>query len=392
MVSVMPTFEPVLDANKIRAQFPAAGEVRYLNTGTYGLMPEKAIAKLVEAVYAVERRGVACTYDYVGAETRLRQKIAELWNSEPSEVAFSRNATDGTNFVLSGLDWEPGDEVISTNEEHPSLLHPLLYLQKTKGIKAVFLPVTASADEMVWRLDKAKTKRTRLVAMSHVPCETGTRLPVKEICDWARENSVLSLIDGAQSFGAMPIDLKDMGCDFFTSNGHKWMCGPKGTGVMYARLDRMQQLKPAHVGAESLAKANPTTGEAEPQPSGMRFEFGSRAYPLLVGLEASLEWLEELGFDQIFTHIKRLSDFAKAKLAEIDGCQMLTPLPFEQSSGLVSFRFVGHDSLELANRLREKHRIHTRMVQGNTAMRIATAHYVGADDIDCLAECVRQET
>lgn len=388
---VMSSFQPVFDAEKIREQFPATSEVRYLNTGTYGLMPERALQRLLEAVCALERRGVACTFDYHGAESRVRERIARLWNSEPSEVAFSRNATDGTNFVLSGLEWSPGDEILSTDEEHPSLQHPLLYLQKTKGVKVTFLPISTSADEMLDRLDRSKTARTKMVAMSHVPCETGTRLPVKQICDWARENGILSLIDGAQSFGAMPIDLKDIGCDFFSSNGHKWMCGPKGTGLMYARIERMIQLKPAHIGAGSLEKADPSTGAAETWASGMKFEFGSRAYPLIAGLEASLEWLEELGFGNIFTHIQRLSDYAKERLTEIDSCEMLTPLPYSASSGLVSFRFKGHDSTDLANRLREKYKIHTRMILGNTGFRIATAHYITDEDIDFFVDRVGKE-
>jgi len=387
----MPTFQPVFDQEKIRAQFPGTSEVRYLNTGTYGLMPEKALARFLEAICALERRGVACTYDYHGTETRVREKVARLWNSEPSEVAFSRNASDGTNFVLSGLDWSPGDEIITTDEEHPSLQHPLLYLQKTKGIKVVFLPISPSPEVMLDRLERAKTPRTKMVAMSHVPCETGTRLPAKAICSWARDNGILSLIDGAQSFGAMPIDVKDMGCDFFTSNGHKWMCGPKGTGVMYARIERMEELKPAHIGAGSLIKADPATGEAVTQPNGQKFEFGSRAYPLIAGLEASLDWLDELGFENVFTHIERLGDYAKAKLMEIGVCEMLTPLPYSESSGLVSFRFTGHDSNELATRLREKHKIHTRMILGCTGFRIAAAHYVTADDIDFFADRVREE-
>ena len=388
--SVRP-FEPVLDTENVLSQFPITKDVVYLNTGTYGLVPEKAIARLIEAIYACERGGVASTYDLYGAQERTREKVAKLWNSDPSEVAISRNATDGTNFVLSGIDWLPGDEVITTDEEHPSLCHPLLYLQKTKGIKVIFLPISTDPATMVKRLDQAKTARTKMVAMSHVPCETGTRLPAKAICSWARENGLLSLIDGAQSFGAMEIDVRDMGCDFFSSNGHKWMCGPKGTGVMYTKKERIPELKPAHVGAGSLEKADPVTGEAEPWVHGMRFEFGSRAYPLMAGFEASLEWLEELGFDKIFTHIARLGDYTKARLKEIDGLELLTPLAYAESSGLTSFRIAGHDSLDLANRLREKYRIHTRMILNNTGMRIATAHYCTPNNIDTLIESILRE-
>jgi L-cysteine/cystine lyase len=383
-------FEPTTDLKAIRSQFPILDEVVYLNTGTYGLMPEPALKAYVDAIEAFERGGVACKINIYAYTEAVRKRIAALLKVDVEEIAFSRNATDGSNFVLSGLDWNEGDEVLSTNEEHPSLSHPLLYLQKTKGIKVKWLPLSPKPSLMLAELEKAKTSRTRLVAMSHVPCETGTRIPAKEICKWARENGILSLIDGAQSFAAMPISLRDMGCDFYSSNGHKWLSGPKGSGVFYVRKEHLETLKPAHVGAGSLVKADVNTGEAEPYHSGMRFEFGSRAQAIMAGLEATLDWFDQLGWDNVWQHIERLSDYAKARLMERPDIELLTPVAFNESSGLVSFRIKGYDSLDVATKLRETKRIHTRMVLEGTGIRIATAHYVSPEDIDCLMDTLAE--
>ncbi len=203
-----------------------------------------------------ERYGVAARMNLGGKSEDTRKRIAALINATADEIAFTRNATDGINLVLAGLDWQPGDEIISTDEEHPAMSHPLLYLQRTRGVRVHWLDISPDPAVMLARLDAVVSPRTRLVGMSHVPCETGTRLPARDICAWAAARDILTLFDGAQAFGAFRVDMRDLGCDFYTTNGHKWGCGPKGTGVFYARKDRLTSLSPAHVGAGSLEKAD----------------------------------------------------------------------------------------------------------------------------------------
>ena len=133
-----------------------------------------------------------------------RKRIAALIGAEADEIAFTRNATDGINLVLAGIDWQPGDELIITDEEHEAVNHPSLYLKKTKGIVVKRLPVSPQDDVMLARLEEAVTDRTRLLIMSLVSCETGTRLPAKAISAWAAERGILTLFDGAQVSGALP--------------------------------------------------------------------------------------------------------------------------------------------------------------------------------------------
>jgi selenocysteine lyase/cysteine desulfurase len=377
-------FTSPLDLDHVRAQFPELQRVTYLNVGTYGLVPECALQKELEAVAAFDRGGQACKVELGGIQERVRQRVAAMLGAGPEEIAITRNATDGNNLVLAGLDWKPGDEIISTDEEHPSLQHPLLYLQKTKGLKVHWLPISHDADEMVGRIAAAASPRTRLIAMSHVPCETGTRLPAKEIAKWAAERGILSHFDGAQCVGAVRIDVKDIGCDFYALNGHKWTCGPKGTGFFYARKERIEDLKPAHVGAGSLEKADQAAGIAEPWPDGRRFEFGTRCWSILAGYDATMDWFESLGWDNVYEHVAHLSDYLKSEILARPHLKLLTPVAIEHSSGLVVFAMPGRDPEAAASEVRDKWQIYTRMVLGGTGIRISTAHFNSREDIDLL--------
>jgi selenocysteine lyase/cysteine desulfurase len=300
------------------------------------------------------------------------------------EVAFTRNATDGINLVLAGIDWKPGDEVITTDEEHEAMNHPLLYLQASRGIKVNMVKVSSNAVEMLKRLDDVVTDKTRLIAMSLVTCETGVRLPGTEISRWADAHNLLSLFDGAQASGVFPVDVRQIGCDFYASNGHKWLSGPKGTGFFYGKMDRLNHLNPAHVGAGSLQNVDILSGIAEPYQTAQRFEFGTRSWAVYAGLGASLDWFESLGWDKVYHYISAINNELKELILQRSFLQLLTPLDFEASSGLTSFIINGKAAGEVSQKLREKWKIHTRVIPHYNALRISTAHFNNHEDLDKL--------
>src|SRR5712692_9145703 len=297
----------LLDDPKVRAAFPVLKDVVYLNVGTYGIMPEPALADFQAMQAEFERRGVASDHKFGQKVEETRQRIAALIGAAADEIAFTRNATDGINLVLAGIDWQPGDEVITTDEEHEAMNHPLLYLHQRKGLVVKRVQVSPKAEVMTARLEAAFSPKTRLVALSFVTCETGTRLPAQAISQWARAHNVLCLLDGAQVSGAISIDVRQIGCDFYASNGHKWLSGPKGSGFFYGRLESLPALSPAHVGAGSLKHVDLQTEEAVPFDTGQRFEFGTRAWPIQAGLGSSLDWFESLGWENVYRHIAALS-------------------------------------------------------------------------------------
>jgi selenocysteine lyase/cysteine desulfurase len=387
----MPEFSlEFMEEARIREAFPILQEVIYLNVGTYGLMPEPALAEFQTLQAEFERSGVASNGDFSRKVEATRQRVASLIGAQPEEIAFTRNATDGINLVLAGMDWQAGDEIITTDEEHAAMLHPLLYLQCTKGLRLKPVAVSPRPEVMLENLETAFTQRTRLVAMSYVTCETGTRLPAQAISQWAARRGLPTLFDGAQASGAFPVDVRAIGCDFYASNGHKWLCGPKGTGFFYGQLDKLVSLKPAHVGAGSLEHADLATGQAEPYRSGQRFEFGTRAWPQYAGFGASLDWFEGLGWGWVYAHIAILSDYLKTRILERPYLELISPRSFADSSGLVSFVHKDKIASEISRTLREKQHIYVRVVTHYNAIRISTAHFNNRQDIDRLMDSLDQ--
>lgn len=377
------------DAN-VRAAFPVLQDVVYLNVGTYGIMPEPALAQFLAMQAEFERRGVASDHTFGRKAEETRQRIAALIGASADEIAFTRNATDGINLVLGGIDWQPGDEVITTDEEHEAMNHPLLYLHNRRGLVVKRVQVSPQANIMLARLDQAFSPKTRLVALSFVSCESGTRLPAQEISQWARQHGVLCLLDGAQVSGVFRADMREIGCDYYASNGHKWLSGPKGTGFFYGRLDALEKLSPAHVGAGSLQRVDLETEEAVPFATGQRFEFGTRAWPLQAGLGASLDWFESIGWDKVYGHIAALSGELKERIRQRPFLRLLSPEPFEHSSGLTTFVIEEHQAQDVSQVLREKWKIYTRVIPHYNALRITTAHFNTPEDLDRLMAGLEQ--
>ncbi len=387
----MPTNpDNLLPAEIVRQAFPVLQDVIYLNVGTYGIMPQVALAEYQAIQAEFESRGAASDGTFGRKAEEARERIAALIGAQKEEIAFTRNATDGINLVLAGIDWQPGDEVITTDQEHEAMIHPLLYLAQSKGIVLNLLEVSPRAEVMLNQLEGAFRPRTRLVAMSLVSCETGTRLPAQAISQWAAERELLTLFDGAQVSGVFSLDVNQMGFDFYASNGHKWLSGPKGTGFFYGKLDKLTRLSPAHVGAGSLEKVDIPNRIGEPFHTAQRFEFGTRAWPGQAGLCASLDWFESLGWDKVYAHIAALSSYLKESILERPYLQLLSPLTFDQSSGLVTFKMEGHKALDIQKELREKARVITRVIPHYNGMRLSTAHFNTPQEIDQVLDAIDQ--
>jgi len=376
-----PTFD---HHDTIRSAYPGLSAGIYLNIGTYGIMPRPALEQYLALVEDFETYGLFSTAGVGQKAEATREVLAALLGCGPAQIAFTGNATDGTNLVLAGLAWQPGDEVITTDEEHEAINHPLLYLQKSRGIRMRRVQVSPDPELMRARVEAVVSPRTRLLAFSHVTCETGTRLPVAELCAWARERHLLSMVDGAQSLGAIRTDVTALGCDFFTGNGHKWLCGPKGTGLFYASPETLGQLSPAHVGAGSLEKADVATDLAELWPSGRRFEFGTRATTLYGGLGYSLAWLGSLGWEAIERYVAALSDALKARILDRPYLRLLTPRPFDHAAGLTTFVMDSWDAGEVSRELWRRGHIRVRVIPHYNGIRISTAHFNNPADLDTL--------
>ncbi len=377
----------------IRQVMPATRAQVYLNTGAVGPLSTITVEALDRA-NTLDLKAARATLSRLKvikqAITDMRQAMASLVKASPEEIALTHHTTGGMNIVAHGLAWQPGDEVITTNLEHPGGLLPLYVLRQRQQVtlKVVEISVDDSPDEIVARFEAAITPRTRLLAFSHVAWNTGMRLPLKEIVAMGHSHHVLSLVDGAQSAGAIALDLPASGVDFYAMPGQKWLCGPEGIGALYVRQDRLSMVWPTFVGYTSMEGGMyDLTGHFMPAQGARRYEVGTIYSPGIQAMVANLAWLAETaGWPWIYARIAHLAGYAHQALSQLAGVTVITP-PGPQA-GLITFNLDGYDPARVATRLEEEG-IVLRFLPDPYALRLSTGFYNTEADIDRLVAALQ---
>lgn len=375
----------------IRQEMIATTSHIYMNTGTFGPMPAcvpGAMRERMQQEWQNGRLGASGFESMLSIYDNARQGVAHLLNAHVDEIALTDNTGEGLNIISFGIDWHEGDEVITTNHEHISLLAPLYQLRDRYGIVIRIADIGEKGDLPVLKpIADLVTTRTRLISLSHVSWMTGARLNISEVGYMGREWDIPVLIDGAQSAGAIPLDLHALNVDFYAIPMQKWLCGPDGTGALYARQNALSYVKSTYVGYWSVKHEEGIEWELHDR--AQRFEVGGRQTAALAGQVAVLNWLNtEVGHQWMYERIATLSAYAFYTLAEIPGLLMLTPRPGE--SGLVAFRLEGKDDAEVVKVLNEKYNILIRNIPSTHALRISTGFYNTEEEIDTLARALRE--
>ncbi|KXB00446.1 cysteine desulfurase [candidate division MSBL1 archaeon SCGC-AAA261C02] len=286
-----------------------------------------------------------------------RGKIAETIGAKPGEIAYTKNATEALNMVANGLNLKKGDKVIATILEHHSNLVPWQRLERTRGIE---LEVVREAPDCVIdpaAIEDAVDDRTRLITMPHVSNALGTIQPVREVGEIAEEHDVLFSIDAAQAVGHMPIDVSEINCDFLAAPGHKGLMGPQGTGFLYVREDRQEELEPLLLGGGIVQTVTEhKCGLVEPP---QVFDAGTPNIPGIIGLGKAAEYVLEIGLEEIEKREQKLTQ-EMLKISEIDSIEVYGPKNPEDRGGVVSFNLSGMDPHEASSILDEVANIATR--------------------------------
>lgn len=266
-----------MDISAFRAQFPVFDRMEYLNTGTAGPVPRRAIElatdRLTNEVLPRGRTGEAHWARLQELREELRLAYARLLGCTPDEVALTYSSGDGLGAVLLGFDFRPGDEILTSDEEHVGLLGPLGLVRDSRGVQLRVAPFDTLAD--------AVGPRTRMIACSHVSWVTGKIVDVPALVS----HGLPVLLDGAQSLGAIQVDVRALGCDYFAAPGQKWLCGPDGTGCLYVRQDRIESLPPT--------RANYFTLREPMLAPDLVFNDGARRFDLGVPQGALVLWCLE---------------------------------------------------------------------------------------------------
>lgn len=265
-----------------------------------------------------------------------RTKIAKFLNaSSPSEIVFTRGATEGLNLVASSFGeafLKEGDEVIISAMEHHSNIVPWQLLEMRKGIKIKVIPITEDGELRVDEYEKLFDERTKLVSVTHVSNVLGTVNPVKELATIAHSHNVPILIDGAQSVPHIKVDVRDMDCDFYAFSGHK-IYGPTGIGALYGKAEWLEKLPPYQGGGEMIKNVH--FGHTEFEDAPLKFEAGTPDYVGSHSLATAIDYVEGLGLDNIAAHEHELLEYATKRLESIPGMRIFGKA--KNKSAVISF-------------------------------------------------------
>jgi len=325
-----------------RRGFPALRRGQYFNYGGQGPMAEVALTAMAEAHRHIQTVGPFSNTvnQWIGAEAaRTRQAIAIELATTADTITLTEDVTVGCNIPLWGVPWQAGDHILLSDCEHPGVIATVQEIGRRYGVTHSTCPLleTVNGGDPVAVIDQALQLNTRLLVISHVFWNTGQVLPLQAIADLchSRPQPVRVLVDAAQSVGSLPLNLPDLGVDFYAFTGHKWWCGPGGLGGLYVRPDALDAIDPTFIGWRSIttdATGNPTGW----QPNGQRFEVATSDYALQAGLRAALAHQATWGTaEERYQRICQLSQRLWQQLNAIPHLRPVRQTP--PDSGLVSF-------------------------------------------------------
>ena len=294
------------EPSSLRSEFPVLERLSYLNAGSNGPVPRRGAeaARAALARQAEDGRGGREFFQWaVGLMDELRGRVAEVMRCDSTELALARSTTDGVNVVLSALDLDEGDEVLTSDEEHPGVLAPLAGARERRGIRIRVVPFDSLAGEV--------RPETRLVACSHVSWITGREVDAEALAGAGAP----VLLDGAQALGAVPLDVRALGCDFYAAAGQKWLCGPSGTGYLYVREERVSELLSPWPGFGSVKDPHRPL-DFDLEDSARRFDTGLVPPEHAAWALAALDVLGAPAMEAAFERAASLADRLAAQLAE----------------------------------------------------------------------------
>ena len=372
-----------------RKMFPALADNSYVYLNSGGSVPpsRETIAAMHEADELCSGPAYLAGTDFYAHQrdlyARARESVGRLVNAAPDDLALTQSTTHGMNLGAFAFDWEAGDEVVSSRSEHPGCLVPLHALEKRYGVrlKLVEPPITTE------KIERAMTPRTRLVAISHVDWTTGEVLPLEEISQLARDRGALTLVDGAQSVGSVPVDVPTTGVDMYAFTGHKWVLGPEGMGAFYVRPG----LKAESTSLGFASLSDPTAFEAEGgyeeyfHEGARRFEASTMSPALAAGFAAAVDAVYERGSEG-FAEIRHRADLLIGLLKDMPRITLRSPRPAH--SGLVSFEISGVAPREAAEKLLAQEFVVRFIPEPYPYVRASTHLFNTEEDLEALAEAV----
>lgn len=358
----------------------------HLNTASLGATSPAVLERVLEAWHELESSPVLQAYrredTVVARADAVRGRAAALLGCSADEILITRSTTEGMNLVALGLRWRAGDRVLTTDQEHDGGSAGWRHLERRHGIgldRIAIAPDEHDPAALVQRFADAIGPRTCVISVSHVITSTGLRMPVAALSALARERGLLCVVDGAQAAGGIAVDVKALGCHAYATSGHKWLMGPKGTGLLYVSRDADDRIQPV-------------SWELDRDYGGGSMGVGPM--PLALGLGVAIDALLALGMDAVERHDLGLRNRAWRGLRAIEGIDVLSAPPGPLATPLVSCRLPDAiDSRAVQEAMRTRHGILVKMVEKQwfNGIRLSPHLINTASDIDAALAALRTE-
>lgn len=383
-----------MDVANLRQQIPALKSSIYLNAGGIGPSPlpvTNALLRLANQVSEEGPDGMAFSREEFTRAKETRAKVARFLGAGDDEITLARSTAEGFDIVGHGLRWQAGDEVVFGGGDHPAARAIWAILARRHGIRPIRLDLRDDSPEAILEdARKLMTPRTRLVSISHVTSENGLRVPARELADLAHEHGAYLMLDGCQAVGQFPIDVHELGCDFYAAGAYKWLLSPFGTGFLWTRRELLPSIEPSWVGAGGTIGFDPETATWDPLPTGEKFEFGARYWPLVPAMGAAIDFVSSVGLRAIAARERDLVERMRERLRGRPGVIEFAPRCTSLRTGVVGAAVEGMTGADLAERLRAR-RTHLRANRGPgalTGVRLCLAFFVTEDEVDATADAI----
>ena len=374
---------------QVKRLFPMPMEEAYFNTGTLGVQPRSVLNKVIESMTYNAERAAECDYQGNGPlllsgyepYVDIRKKVGALINADYKEIALTQNATFGMNYISNGLDLKEGDEIINTDKEHGGGRAGWQVAATRYGLVYKQAPIATPANDPQQIIDSVfsqVTPKTRVIAIPHMISVYGVALPVKEICQEARRRGIFTILDGAQTVGHIPVDVKDIGCDAYFSSLHKWLLAPAGNGILYVDNNAIGDIW------TTLASYQ---WENTEDPGFRLTQRGTGNPSIVVGLEAAIDFHNEIGPEKVTSRIKFLGDYLREGLGSINGVKILSSTHPDMCAGITTYGIEGQKGPDIQNEMWKRAKLQPRAV-GEEGIRHSTHIYNLESEIDKALEIV----
>ena len=390
---ILPSPEDPAYWKKVRDQFMLAPDKVFFNPGTVGVMPRPVVNAMINHINSMATDVTDWAYkddnkeQFISGYNNLlpiRTKVARLFNCDPMEIAMTDNVTNSMSYIANGITLQPGDEILTTDQEHSGGKSSWLVKEKRYGVvvKMVTIPKPAHSSSQVYdSITKAFTSKTKVLMLSHMISGSGAILPVKEICAEAKKRGIFTVLDGAQPVGQIKIDIKDIDCDAYVGCFHKWIGAPAGTGFMFVKADRMKEIWTTVASGRWDDHAD----------EGFRFtQRGTGNFSVLKGLEAALDFHFEIGPDRVYERIKFLGERLRSGLRANKKVVLFSPDEEAMCAGITVYNIHGLTGTKIQDEYWSRARMRPRSMGDVFGVRHCTHIFNSPEEIDKAISIVKE--